>query len=151
VGIFRQMKDMRDMVNAAPDLIEQAQQAGAQARQLAAAQQAAAQAQMARYGGPQAGVGQFGQFGQAGAPFGQPGAASFGSDFDPIDGVSLDQFVAVSKAVAAFGYDGSKLPQIAAAQGIPASSWENAAQGWNARLRANTSVAQRFSQLYRAS
>jgi hypothetical protein len=148
VGIFRQMKDMRDMVNAAPDLIEQAQQAGAQARQLAAAQQAAAQAQMARYGGPQAGVG---QFGQAGAPFGQPGAASFGSDFDPIDGVSLDQFVAVSKAVAAFGYDGSKLPQIAAAQGIPASSWENAAQGWNARLRANTSVAQRFSQLYRAS
>lgn len=148
MGIFRQMKDMRDMVNAAPDLIEQAQQAGEQARQLAAAQQAAAQAQMARYGGPQAGAG---QFGQAGAPFGQAGAASFGSDFDPIDGVSLDQFVAVSKAVAAFGYDGSKLPQIAAAQGIPVASWENAALGWNARLRANSSVAQRFSQLYRAS
>jgi len=153
MGIFRQMKDMRDMVNAAPDLVQQAQETAAQAREMAAAQQAAARARMSQYGGAQFGPGQFGpgQFGTAAAPFSQPGTTAFGPDFEPIDGVSLEQFAAVSKAVAAFGYDGSKLPQLAAERGISALSWENAAQGWNTRLRANPAVAQRFSQLYRAS
>lgn len=31
MGIFKQMKDMKDMVNAAPGLVEQARQLGAQA------------------------------------------------------------------------------------------------------------------------
>ena len=106
MGIFKQMKDMKDMVNAAPGLVEQAQQMGAQAQQMAAAQQAAAQARMAQYGGAQPGA-----FGQQAAPT--------GPDFEPIDGVSLEQFAAVGKAVAAYNYDGTKLPEIAASKGIP--------------------------------
>ena len=145
MGIFRQIKDMRDMANAAPDLIEQAQQAGAQARQLAEAQRAAMQAQMGRYTGMPAGAAPYGQP----APFGQPGTAPSAAGFEPIDGVTLDQFAAVSKASAGYNYDASRLPEIAASMGIPAYSWENAAQGWNVRLRANPAVAQRFSQLYR--
>ena len=145
MGIFKQMKDMKDMVNAAPGLVEQAQQMGAQAQQMAAAQQAAAQARMAQYGGAQPGA-----FGQQPGGFGQQ-AAPAGPDFEPIDNVSLDQFAAVTKAVAAFNYDGSKLPQIAASRGIPAYTWETACNGWNERIKANPAVAQRYNQLYRAS
>ena len=53
VGLFKQMKDTKDMVNAAPGMVAQAQQMAAQAQQMAAAQQAATQAQMAQYGGAQ--------------------------------------------------------------------------------------------------
>jgi hypothetical protein len=145
MGIFKQIKDMKDMVNAAPGLVQQAQQMGAQAQQMAAAQQAAAQAQMAQYRG-----GQPGAFGQQAGGFGQA-AAPAGPDFEPIDNVSLDQFAAVTKAVAAFNYDGSKLPEIAASRGIPAYAWETACNGWNERIKSNPAVAQRYNLLYRAS
>jgi len=145
MGIFKQIKDMKDMVNAAPGLVQQAQQMGAQAQQMAAAQQAAAQAQMAQYR-----RGQPGAFGQPPGGFGQPPAPA-GPDFEPIDNVSLDQFAAVTKAVAAFNYDGSKLPEIAASRGIPAYAWETACNGWNERIKSNPAVAQRYNLLYRAS
>jgi hypothetical protein len=63
VGMLRRMKDMKDMVNAAPGMV-------AQAQQMAAAQQAAMQAQLAQAGGMQAG-------GM------QAGAAPVGPDFAP--------------------------------------------------------------------
>jgi hypothetical protein len=136
MGMMKRMKDMKDMVHAAPDMIAQAQQLGAQAQQMAAAQQAAAQAQ---YGAQM----QMGQFG------GLPGTSPTGADFDPIAGVPLEEFAAVSKGVAAHNYDGTKLPEIAAARGIPAESWNEASTGWNARIQANPVVAKRFNELYR--
>jgi hypothetical protein len=141
MGMMKRMKDMKDMVHAAPDMIAQAQQLGAQAQQMAAAQQAAAQAQ---YGAQM----QMGQFG--GLPGSQPGdAAPTGADFEPIAGVSLEEFAAVSKGVAAYNYDGTKLPEIAASRGVPAGSWDEASKGWNARIQANPVIANRFNQLYR--
>lgn len=143
MGIFRQMKDMKDMLDAAPGMVaqarqmgEQAQQMGAQAHQMAAAQQAAMQAQMAQ---GMAGPGMAGQ------------AAPAGPDFEPVAGVPLEEFAAVSKGVAAYNYDPSKLVEIAAARGIPAHLWAAAHQGWNDRIRANPAVARRFNQLYRES
>jgi hypothetical protein len=133
VGMIKRMRDMKDMVDAAPGMVAQAQQMGAQAQQMAAAQQAATRARMAQAAG------------------GLGGAAPVGPDFEPIDGVSLDQFAAVSKAVAAFNYDQSKLAQIAASRGIPAFAWETASQGWNDRIKRNPAVARRFNQIYRAS
>jgi hypothetical protein len=138
MGIFKQMKDMKDMVTAAPGLVEQAQQMGAQAQQMAAAQQAAAQARLAQLGGTQPGA-----FGQQAAPA--------GPDFEPIDGVTLEQFAAVGKGVAAYNYDGTRLPEIAASKGISGPAWESASRGWNDRMMANPAVAQRYNQLYRAS
>jgi hypothetical protein len=130
--MLKRMKDMRDMVEAAPGMVAQAQQLGAQAQQMAAAQ-AAYQA-------------------QAGQAFGaQPGGFAEGADFDPIAGVSIEQFVSVSKGVAAFAYDPAKLPEIAASKGISAADWQTAHQGWNERIRRNRAVAQRFNQLYRAA
>lgn len=133
MGLFKQLKDAKDMVNAAPGMVAQAQQMAAQARQMAAAQQAAVHAQMAHAGGAQA------------------SAAPVGPDFEPIAGVALDQFAAVSKGVAAYNYDQSKLVEIAASRGIPASAWEAAFHGWNDRIKANPAVAQHFNQLYRQS
>ena len=77
--------------------------------------------------------------------------APAGPDFEPIDGVTLEQFAAVGKAVAAYNYDGTKLPGIAASMGIPGPAWESASRGWNERMMANPAVAQRYNQLYRAS
>jgi hypothetical protein len=77
------------------------------------------------------------------------GAAPTGPDFEPIAGVSLEQFAAVSKGIAAYNHDGTKLPEVAAAHGIPAFSWEDASNGWNSRIQANPAVASRFNQLYR--
>jgi hypothetical protein len=139
MGMMKRMKDMRDMVNAAPDMIAQAQQMGAQAQEMAAAQQAAAQARMAAY---QA---------QQGGGFNAPGAAPAGPDFEPIAGVSLEQFAAISKGVAAYNYDASKLVDVAASKGVDAAAWETAHVGWNDRIKANPAVAQRFNQLYRAA
>ena len=142
MGMMKRMKDMRDVVNAAPGIMQQAQemqaqaqQMGAQAQQYAAAQQAAAQAQVAAAQGQ----------------FAQPGAAPTGPDFEPIAGVSLEQFAAISKGVAAYNYDQSKLIDVAASKGVDASSWGQASQGWNDRIKANPAVAQRFNLLYRAA
>ena len=135
MGMLKRMKDMRDMVEAAPGMVAQARQLSAQAQEMAAAQQAAYQAQAAHAA-------------QAGPV--QPGAAA-GTDFDPIAGVTIEQFAAVSKGVAAYGYDPAKLPEIAASKGIPADAWQAAHQGWNERVKRNRAVAQRFNQLYRAS
>jgi len=131
--MFRRMKDMKDMIEAAPGMVAQAQELGAQAQQMAAAQQAAYQAQAVQAAGTQA------------------GGAEAGADLEPIAGVSIEEFAAVSKGVAAFGYDPAKLPEIAASRGIEAAAWQAAHQGWNERIKQSRAVAKRFNQLYRAS
>jgi hypothetical protein len=130
--MLKRMKDMKDMVNAAPGMVAQAQQMGAQAQQMAAAHQAAAQAQMAQAGGFQPG-----------------GAGISAADLEPVAGVTLEQFVSVSKGVAAYGYDQARLPEIALSQGIDPVSWQSASGTWNERIKASPAVAQRFNQLYR--
>ena len=131
MGMFKRMKDMKDMIEAAPGMVAQAQQLGAQAQQMAVAQQAAMQAQTGQADGAQAGT------------------AATGADFEPVAGVTLEQFASVSKGVAAYGYDASKLVDVAAARGISAFTWETAQRGWNERIHRNRAVAQRFNQIYR--
>jgi hypothetical protein len=116
------MKDMKASVAAAPGMIEQAQQMAAQAQQMAAAQQAAAAA--------------------------APPAVAAGPDFEPIGGVSLDQYADISKGLAAYGHDQSKAVDVAAAKGVSSTDWQQAVDGWNARMAANPAVAQEFNKLY---
>jgi hypothetical protein len=130
VGLFKQMKDMKTMVNAAPGMVKQAQEMGAQAQQYAATQQAATQQATAVQ---------------------QAAVASQASDadFEPIAGVSIERYVEVSKGLAAYGYDPTKATDVAASIGIDADSWQTASEGWNQRMRANPGVAQRFNTIYR--
>lgn len=132
MGLFKQMKDMKNVVGAAPDMVRHAQQVSLQAQQYAAAHQAAAHQAAAQQ---QATV----------------AAQATDADFEPIAGVSLETYVAVSKGLAAYGYDPTKAPEVAASMGIDGDSWQRASEGWNGRMRANPGVAQRFNTVYRAA
>jgi hypothetical protein len=126
VGLFKQVKDMKNLIGAAPEMVSAARQLGDQAQQLAAAQQAVT----------------------ASPPATAPPAPATGPDFAPIGGVSLKLYAEISKALAAGGSDQSRAAAIAAGHGIPASDWQAALDGWNGRIRTNPAVAQRFNALY---
>jgi hypothetical protein len=130
MGLFKQIKDLKATVAAAPEMIEQSQKLAANAQAMAAQQQAAAAAAMAQQ--------------QAVAAT----QAAVGEDFEPVEGVSIELWVEISKGLAAYNYDQSKAPELAADKGIPAESWQIAVDTWNARLKANPAVAQRFNALY---
>jgi hypothetical protein len=129
MGLFKDFKDMKNMVAAAPDMIEEAQKMGANAQAMAAQQQQAAAAMMA-------------QQQQAAA-----GAAT-GPDFDPVAGVSLELYTEVAKGLAEYNYDQNMAVQIAGMKGIAADAWQTASDTWNARMKSNAAVAQRFNALY---
>jgi hypothetical protein len=129
MGFMKQIKDMKATVAAAPEMVNQAQQLGANAQAMAAQQQAvAAQAQQAAYG--------------------TPGAAATGPDFEPIANVSLELYAEISRGLAAVNYDQSRAPEIAASHGVNATDWAAAVDGWNARMHTNPAVGQRFNALY---
>ena len=128
MGLFKQMKDMKATVEAAPGMVSQAQQLGAQAQQMATAQQAAAQQAMAQQ--------------TAVAP------EASGPGLEPIAGVSLELYADISRGLAAYGYDQSKAVEVAASKGVAPGDWQQAMDGWNARMRSDPSVARRFNALY---
>jgi hypothetical protein len=138
MGLFKQMKDAKKVIEAAPGLVSQAMQTAGQAQQLAAAQQAAAQQAMAQ------------QAAAAQAAAAQPTAAA-GPEYEPIAGVSLELFAQICKGLAAYGYDQSKGATVAATKGVGPDAWQQAMDGWNLRIRANPAMAQRFNALYQRS
>jgi hypothetical protein len=130
VGLFKSMKDMKDMVQAAPGLMESAEKLQAQAQ----AQQAAAQ-----------------QLGGQGyvdavnvAAHGEPSAEAL----EPIAGVDLETYAKVVKGIAAFGNDAAKLPEVAATHGISATDWATAQEGWGKRIQEDRALGTRFNSLY---
>jgi hypothetical protein len=130
MGLFKNLKDMKDMVTAAPGLIESANQLGAQAQaQAAAAQQFGGQAQVNAMNT---------------ASFGEPSAAAL----EPIAGVDLPTYTAVVKGIAAFGYDSARLPEVAATHGISAADWAVAQAGWGERIQTDKALGNRFNVLY---
>lgn len=135
MGIFKGIKDMKQMVAAAPGMVEQAQMMGAQAQQLQYAQQqvAAQQQQQAMTAAQAAGV----------AP------VAGGDVYAPIAGVTVEQYVAVVKGIAAYDYDQNMCAPLAAQRNIDRANWDQAAAGFNARITTNPAFAQHFNTLYR--
>jgi hypothetical protein len=134
MGLFKNIKDMNEMVKAAPGMIQQGQALGAQAQQMALAQQAAAEQQAAA----------------AAAAAAAAGVSTSGAgQLDPIAGVSLQQYATVSKGLAAYNYDQTKAPLVASQHGIDAASWEAATVGWNGRITNDPAVASAFNTAYR--
>jgi hypothetical protein len=129
VGVFKQIKDMKQAVAATPDLVDGAMQLGAQAQQMQAAQQQAAEAQAA-------------QAAQAAAAA-QPAT---GPDFEPVAGVSLATYAAISRDLQ--GRDASELEGIAAGHGVDAAAWEQAMTEFTARMQRNPAVAKEFNRHY---
>lgn len=137
MGMFKDLKQMKDAVAAAPDMIDQAQQLQAAALQQAAAQQQAAMAA----GVPAGGIGQ----GITPAP--APGSLR-AADVAPIGGVSIELYAELSRELGARGYGLEQAPALAAERGIAAADWHAAVAGWNQRMAANPAVALEFNRLY---
>ena len=133
--MFRQIKEMKAMLEGAPDPAEQARRMDTETQRLAMARKAVRQMQG---GGTRAG-------------HTTAGYARAGGEDEPIAGVSLEQYAAISKYAAAFGHDPAKMAEYAAAHGISALAWQTAVAGWNARLRTDAAVARRFNLRYRES
>lgn len=131
MGLFKQMKDMKNVVEQAPDMVAQAQQMGAQAQEMQAAQMAAAQAAQ-----------------QQQMAANDAAAASGEGDFSPINGVTLEQYAAVCKGLGASAADPAAAHAAAQAAGISADDWDAAAAGWGERMKGGTAVGQKFNQLY---
>jgi hypothetical protein len=128
MGMFKRMKDLKEVVEASPAMIQNARQLGAQAQEYAAAQQGAM---------------------QMGTMAPATGAATAGgADLEPISGVSLELYAEISKGLAAYNYDITKGPEVAASKGVSADSWDQAMTGWNERIKADRAVAKRFNALY---
>ena len=129
MGLFKQMKDMKNMVAEAPAALDQANQLAANAQVMAAQQQAAATDAAVRQ---QAAV----------------TAAAVGPDFEPISGVSIELYAEISRDLATVNYDQAQAPALANAKGVISSDWDAAVSGWNARMQTNPAVGQRFNALY---
>lgn len=142
MGLFKDFKDMKDMVEAAPGMIDSAQQLQANAQ----AQQAAAQAQFGA-----GGMGAMGAMpGQAyvnnlnAGINGEPTAEALA----PINGVSLETYTAIIKELGSRGNDQSLLPEIAQSKGVKPADWEKAKEGWGARIKDDRALGSKFNTLY---
>lgn len=135
MGLFKQMKDLRNVAAAAPDMVAQAQQTAAAAQAYAAQSQAAYG--MAGYGAANA--------------FGAPVATGIAADdprLAPIAGVDLAMYARVSKAASQEGLAADGVVAKAQSFGIAAEAWQEAATGWPARMRGDTQLAVHYGNLF---
>jgi len=109
---------MKDMVSAAPDLMEQAQQ-----MQEAAADQAA---------------------GMTGAMADDVDPALL----EPIEGVSLERYAQIAKTIGEKGLDEAGTRELVEKNDHTYDAWRAAYDGWNARFKDNINLSTRFGLLY---
>ena len=125
MGLFKQMKDMKNVVKEAPGMVSQANEMAANAQAMAAQQQAATAAQDAA------------------------AAAGTGPDFEPVNGLSLEIYAEIARTLNAEGtQDQDRARQLAEARGIAPGDWDAAVAEWTARMTRNHAVGKRFNSLY---
>lgn len=128
MGLFKSVRDMKDMVAAAPSMMAQGQQLAANAQAMQAAQ-----------------MGQMQQAMAYNQQLGQPIAAEH---LTPINGVDLPSYAWVAKQLSHHGYNQALAPDFAAQRGISAADWEAAAAGWTARMTAVPPLGREFRRHY---
>jgi hypothetical protein len=134
IGLVKDVKQGSQAAKAGAEMLAEKDQMLAQAAELRAASQAGMT--------PGAGMA------MPGAGVMPPVGPIDDADLAPIAGVSLEQYVDISKGLSEYGYDQSKATMVAASKGVSAESWEAAVAGWNDRIKANRAIGQRFNQLY---
>jgi len=130
MNILKAFTDMKDMVEATPDMLRSANQISA-----------AAQAQAAQFQGSTAG---------AAVAAANPGPAPTAEELAPINGVTLEQYAAISKDLGSVGYDPNRSAEVAARHGVASADWGAAQKGWGDRIRANRAVGVEFNKYYTA-
>ena len=144
MGMLKGFKDIKNMMAATPGLLEQTSQLSANAQAMSA--QAAAAAGTAPGAAPGAATGAAtGHHGLVAASAGSPLPDELSA---AIAGVDLATYAKVSAGLAQFGYDTSRIGEVAAQHGIDLISWQTAMDGWNARITASPAVASQFNAFY---
>jgi hypothetical protein len=127
MGLFKGLRDMKDMVEGAPAQIAAAQQAGAAAQAYGATAQAA-------------GMG------------GMPGTAPMNPNdpaMAPIEGIDINRYAQLSKAIGHFQLKTSEqIDQYMTSQGVTPEAWQAAYDGWTERMKGNMQLAVQYGQLY---
>jgi hypothetical protein len=122
MGLFKQMKQMKDVVAEAPDLVRSSME-----------MQEAMQAAPPPGSAPAAG---------------ESGAT--GLDDETISNVSLAKYAEICRVGTERGItDLAGVAGVAAEHGVSASDWNTAMNGWNARFAHDTAAAMRFNALWR--
>ncbi len=129
MGLFKQMKDMKNVVAAAPEMISNAQALAGQAQQLQQAQMAAM---------------------QTGS---MPGMAGMGTPVDPaqltpISGVSIELYAQLSKTIGEQRLDADGITRLLTTQGLTYGQWDEAYTVWNERFKANMALSAHFAMLF---
>ena len=133
MGLFQQMKDLKNVVAVAPEMVAEAQQL-----QAATAAQYGVVAGSTAYGAPSMGM-----------PTATPIDAT-DPRLAPIDGMSIETYARISKAAAA-GLDRPSLLAYAAGLGISERTWDVASHAWTERMRGDMPLAVHFGNLYTAA
>jgi hypothetical protein len=86
------------------------------------------------------------------AAFGGPSSASVDKDdaiWDPIEGVSLEQYALITKGAADKGItDEPGVLAAAEEQGVESAAFQTAMAGWNERMKQSMAVGQKFNAIY---
>jgi hypothetical protein len=130
MGLFKQMKDMKTVVAAAPGMIDQAQQLQANAAQLQAA--------------------------NAGYAAGVPGASMMpgtvdASTLEPINGISLEEYARIAKTIGEQRLDQAGTEALVQRLGHSVADWQGAYDGWNDRFKGNTALSVQFGTIYQSA
>ena len=72
-----------------------------------------------------------------------------GPDFEPIQGITIQQYVEIIKAIEATPGGASKTTEIAEQHGVKPGTWDEVMNGWNARCGRNLAVATCLNETYR--
>lgn len=131
MGMFKRMKELKDVVAAAPDIIDQAQQMQQQAQQM--------QAQVGGMGGALAGM--------------QQGSAAVDAVMlEPIDGISLERYAQLSKTIGTRQLTTeAQVHEFLVSQGHTPEQWQAAWEGWNKRMQQDMSLSGHFSALFNST
>lgn len=124
MGVFKQIKDLKNVVAQAPGMVEQAQKMAQQAQQMQAAQMAAAQ-----------------------MPMGGTGAID-PSLLEPIAGISLERYAQLAKSIGERKLDQAGIESFMQLQGHSPEDWQKAYDGWNARFKGNMALSVQYGTLY---
>lgn len=133
MGLFQQMKDLKNVVAIAPEMVAEAQQL-----QAAAAAQYGVVVGGSAYGAP---------------AMGMPTATAIDAAdprLAPIEGMSIETYARISKAAAA-GLERPSLLAYAAGLGVSEQTWDVASHAWTERMRGDMPLAVHFGNLYTAA
>lgn len=72
-----------------------------------------------------------------------------GPEFEPIGGVTFQQFAEITQAIQGAGGNPAAMGAIAQQHGVPAGFWQQAFVGWEQRVRTTPSLGIAMSKIYR--